>query len=121
MCRNRNPVLFSFMTCHLVCNKNRMGATCGIGSAYPSEAPEFTHGLQLGACCWIFSFYVVFVDHHFLLACVLSVLRFTASDYLFDIFKLFLVVVLKLPTIHDKIIRLTLSVHVNGSYLLYDI
>ena len=64
-----------------------MGAKCGIASAYPSEAHEFTPGLQLGACCWIFSFYVVFVDHHCILACVLSVLRFTASDYLFGIFK----------------------------------
>jgi hypothetical protein len=34
-----------------------MGAKCGIASAYPSEAHEFTPGLQLGACCWIFSFY----------------------------------------------------------------
>jgi len=43
VCHNHNPVLSSFMTYHRVCNKsNTTGATCGSGTAYPSEAPEFT-------------------------------------------------------------------------------
>jgi len=42
VCRNHNPVFFSFMTCHHVCNKsNTTGATCGTGTAYPSAAPKF--------------------------------------------------------------------------------
>jgi hypothetical protein len=37
-CRNHNLVLFSFMIfCH-----DMTGATCGVGTAYPSGAPEFT-------------------------------------------------------------------------------
>jgi len=33
------------MAYHWVCNKsNMMGATCGAGTVYSSEAPEFTPG-----------------------------------------------------------------------------
>jgi hypothetical protein len=43
VCRNRIPVLSSFMTYHRVCNKiNTTGATCGTRTAHPSRAPEFT-------------------------------------------------------------------------------
>ena len=38
--------LSSFVIYHRVCNKsNTTGATSGTGTAFPSEAPEFTHGL----------------------------------------------------------------------------
>ena len=40
-----NFILFSFMTYHNVCIKNNtMGATCGVGTAYPPGAPKFTPG-----------------------------------------------------------------------------
>ena len=65
------------------------------GTAYPSGAPEFTPGFQWGLCYFIFSFRCVleivfcpFVP--FLLAIVLSVLRYTDSDDHFGIFNLFL-------------------------------
>jgi len=42
VCRNHNPVVSSFMTYQWVCNKSNMtGATCGPGTAHPSEKPEF--------------------------------------------------------------------------------
>jgi len=35
------------MTYHKVYNKsNTTGATCGTGTAYPSKAPEYTHGFK---------------------------------------------------------------------------
>ena len=67
-----------------------MGATSGVGTAYPSGAPEFTPvfsevrvSRSLVLCvCFVdrcLSFFLIF----FLLAIVLSVLlRFTDSDYL---------------------------------------
>ena len=65
-----------------------MGVTCGAETAYPSAASEFTLGFYYSSCCSIFSFYVVFVDHRVsFFVIVLSVFRFTASDFLFDIFK----------------------------------
>ena len=61
------------------------------------RAPEVAPGFfLLGSCCSIFSFLrnvlqiVVWTFVLFLLAIVLSVLRFTTSDYLFCIVKLFL-------------------------------
>ena len=55
------------------------GATGGAGTGYPSGTPEFTPFM----CMFCRSLFV-------LLAFVLSVfLRFTDSDYPFDIFKLF--------------------------------
>ena len=71
-----------------------MDATCGAGNACPSREPEFTPGF-LGSYYSIFSFLsiglhtIVCPFVLFLLSIVLSVLRFTASDYPFDIFKLF--------------------------------
>ena len=71
------------------------GATRGAGTAYPSGASEFTPVFS-GVCvtrCLVLC--VCFVDRclsfctFFLLAIVLSVLRFTDSDYPFGIFKLF--------------------------------
>jgi hypothetical protein len=42
VCRNRNPVLSSFMTYHRVHSKsNSTDATYGAGTAHPSGAPEF--------------------------------------------------------------------------------
>ena len=85
------------MTYHRVCDKRiTTGATCGAGTVYPYRAPEFTPCFEWGSCCSIFSFlcsvlYII-VRHFvvFLLIIVLSVfLQFTASDYPFDIFKLF--------------------------------
>jgi hypothetical protein len=74
------------------------GATRGTGTTYPSGEPEFTMVFS-ELCvsrslvfCVVFCrslFYVLFV--HFHVAIVLPVLlRFTASDYLFCIFKRFL-------------------------------
>ena len=91
-CLNHNPLLSSFMTFQQVCNKsNTTDATGGAGTTYPSGVHEFISGfsgvLQFSVQC--------FVDcclscGFFLWPFVLSViLRFTAPDYLFAIFKLF--------------------------------
>jgi hypothetical protein len=62
-------------------------ATGGAGTAYPSGAPEFTPCFYWGSCYAIFSYMSMFVDRclflntFFLLAIVLSVLRYTDSDY----------------------------------------
>jgi len=58
-------------------------ATCGAGSAYPSGAPEFTPGFSGVRLAQPLVFCVRFCRS-------LSVLRFTASDYRFGIFKLFM-------------------------------
>ena len=85
-CREHFPVVSSFMTYHRVCNEiNTTGATGGAGTAYPSGAPEFTPGFSWGSCYSIFSFMYMFCRLWFVL---LSVLRFTDSDYPFGIFKL---------------------------------
>ena len=85
------------MTYHRVCNQiNTTGATGGTGTVYPTGAPEFTpvfSGVRVTRSLVIC---VCFVDHclsfgPFLLAIVLPVLlRYMDSDYLFGIFKLFL-------------------------------
>jgi len=53
----------------------------GAGTAYPSGAPEFTPGSSWGSCYSIFSFICMFCRSFpfvlFLLAIVLSVLRYT--------------------------------------------
>jgi hypothetical protein len=65
------------------------GATSGGETAYPAGAPELTPAirvlLDLLVFCVVFcrSLFVLF-----LLVIVLSVLRFTYSDYSFDIFKI---------------------------------
>ena len=77
-------------------NTTGTGVTCGAGTAYLSGGPEFTLGFKWCSYCSIFSFLCkvlqidVCVFVLFLLGIVLSVLRFTASDDPFDIFKLFL-------------------------------
>ena len=80
-----------------------MGANSGTGTANPSGAHEFTPVFSGVRVTRSLVLYVCFVDHclsirHFsighcvvcLLAIVLSVLRFTDSDYPFSIFKLLL-------------------------------
>ena len=71
-----------------ICNKgNSTGATCSAWTTYPSEAPEFTPSfsvVHVGRCLVLD---VTFCKSLFvLLVIVLSVLRFTASDYPFGIF-----------------------------------
>jgi hypothetical protein len=94
------PAAFSFMNCHRVCNKsNTTGATNETGIAYTSGAYEFPPP----RFCWIRVAHIfvlcVVVLYDCLSFCPLSFghcnvwytcLRFTASDYLFGIFKLFL-------------------------------
>jgi hypothetical protein len=82
------------MTYHRFCNKSYTSATCGAGTAYPSGASEFSGfsgvpvALSLVFCAMCCRLLFVL----FLLTIVLSVLlRFTASDYPFDIFKLFMI------------------------------
>ena len=71
ICRNHNPILSSFVTCHRVCNKsNTAGATCRAGTTYCSRAPE--RGLV---------FCVIFCRSLF-------ILWFTTSDYPFGTFWL---------------------------------
>jgi hypothetical protein len=72
-----------------------MGATSGAGAAYPSEASEITPDFSgvrvtrsLVLCTCFVDYCLVFVL--FLMAIVLSVLRYTDSDYPFGIFKLVL-------------------------------
>ena len=88
VCRNQNQVISSFMTCHPLCIKSSTtGATCGAGNAYPRFFPEDCLVRSLVICVVICRSWFVFF--HF--AIVLSVLiRFTAFDYPFGIFKLFL-------------------------------
>ena len=75
---------------------NTIGATSGTRTAYPSGTPEFTPVFS-GVCVTrSLVLCVIFVDCVcslvlFVLVIVLSVLlRYTDSDYLFGIFKLFL-------------------------------
>jgi hypothetical protein len=93
---NHNAVLSSFVTCQRICNKsNTTGATCGVGTAFSSRAPEFTPTFNRVhitrflvfsvMLCW--SLFVFFP-----LAIVFSVFQYTASDYPFRIFKLFFLV-----------------------------
>jgi hypothetical protein len=77
-----------------------MAATSGAGTAYPFGESEFTPGFCWGSCYTIFSFMCKFLYIAvcscvlFLLAIVLCVvLQFTAADYLFGIFKLFMIFV----------------------------
>ena len=69
----------------------------GARTDIPSGAPEFTPGSYWGSCYTIFSLMCMFCGSlfvllfFFLFVIVLSIfLRFTDSDYHFDIFKLFL-------------------------------
>jgi len=99
------------MTYHQVCSKCKTTAvTGGAGTAYPSGAHDFTPGF-IGDCVaqsLVFSLvfcrplFVLFVL--LLLAIELSVfIRFTASDYLFGIFKLLLSLKCNLKTYQKSI------------------
>jgi hypothetical protein len=69
------------MTYHQVCNKsNTTGATTGVGTTYPSGAPEFTSGFRWGTCCSILVFCVMFCRSLFV--CPSSI---TGSDFPFGI------------------------------------
>ena len=47
ICRNLNPIPFSFMTYHRVCKKSSTkGATCRAGTAFPSRASLFIPGFS---------------------------------------------------------------------------
>ena len=90
-------VLSSFMTYRRFCiYQYTTSGTSGAGTAYPSGAPEFTHGFLWGSCFSISSFMCnVFVNRCFcflifLITIVLNVLWFTDCDYTSCIFKLFL-------------------------------
>ena len=97
-CVCHNPVLSLFMTNPRVCSKiNTTGATNGTGTAYPSGAHEFSPIFIIGGLCGsTFGFlcsvlYIIVCSFVvFLVAIALSALRLPASDYPFDIFKLFL-------------------------------
>jgi len=88
-------VLYSFMTYQRICTKsNTTGATLGAGIDYPSGAPEFTLVFSGVRVAWFLVFCVMFCRSLFVLfhlAIVFPVLRFTASDYPFGIFKLMFV------------------------------
>ena len=80
-----------------MCVLDRMGNSSGAGTAYPSGALGVHPCFQWGSCYSIFSFMCMFYRSLFvllllfLLAIVLSVLlRYTASDYYFSIFRSFL-------------------------------
>ena len=79
------------------CNQiNTTGATSGAGTAYPSEAPEFTpvfSGVRVTpslVVCVICRSLFVLMFFFFFVILSFFLLRFTDSDYLFGIFKLFL-------------------------------
>ena len=65
VCRNCNPVLYSFMTYQSVCDTRviRRDVTGGAGTAYPSAVPEFTHGFREAHVARWLLFCVVFVYH----------------------------------------------------------
>ena len=88
-CRKHFLVLSSFLTYHRVCNQiNTTGVTCGAGITYPSGAHEFTFVL-LDLQFYVYALQIVVYPFViFRLAIVLSVLRFTDSDYSFGILDL---------------------------------
>ena len=81
--RNHNPVLSSFMTYHMVCNKNNTtDATCGAGSAYPSGVqPQLLVGLVLVDLCFLCNVLQIVVCPF------VTFLLFTDSDYSFGSFN----------------------------------
>ena len=94
--RKHFQVLSSFMTYHRLFNQIKAtGATSGAGTAYSSEylsSPLFLVGFVLLDLQFYVYVLSIVVCHFvlFLLAIVLSVLRYTDSDCPFGIFKLFL-------------------------------
>ena len=116
------PSIIWFKTCnsflHLRgnCLLKRADYTSGAGTAYPSGAPEFTPGFQWSSCYSIYSFMCIFcrslfvlLYFFFLLAIVLSVLRYTDYDHPFAIFKLFLHSVKK--KLEQKLPKCTKFIH----------
>ena len=80
------------ITYNRICNKsNTKGTTCETENAYHSVAPEFIPVFSEVRVARFLVFCLMLCRSLFaLLAIVLSVvLRFMASDYLFDIFRLF--------------------------------
>ena len=107
---NHFPVLSPFVIYDRDCSySNTTGATSGVGTTYPSGAPELTHGVQWGSCSSIFSFLCSACLSLCHFDTVLSFCRFTDSDYPFDIFYLFLLQELFLLTtvISHKYIMIT--------------
>ena len=80
------PKQFPYQIMLVTLNSNTTGVTCGTVTANPSGVPEFTLGFSRVRVVRSLVFCVVFWG----LSIVLSVLRFTDSDYPVGIFKLFL-------------------------------
>ena len=115
------------MNNHRVCSKiNTMGATCEAGTAYPSWVLKLIPDVSCGSCCSIFVSCLVFCRSMFVLllsVIALTVLRITASDYLFGIFKLFvndinLDITYKFNNSHQTVI-VGFSLVPGYAYLLY--
>jgi hypothetical protein len=71
---------------HRLCStSNTTHDTCEAGTSYSSEAPDFALAYCVVFCRLVFVLLVFFLPLY-----ILSVLRFTTSDYPFAIFKLFL-------------------------------
>jgi hypothetical protein len=93
---NSDHTKVTFETNYLLTLFNTTGATSGAETAKPYEAPEFTPVFSGVRVTRSFVLCLCFVDHclsfvPFLLAIVLPILlRYMDSDYLFGIFKLFL-------------------------------
>ena len=98
VCRNCNPVLYSFMTCQSVCDKsNTVGVTSEAGTAYCSVVPKFTHGVsgvrvaRWLLFCEVFSrscFVSFLLSFGYCIVCRLS--SIFRSDYPCGIVKLFI-------------------------------
>ena len=94
-----NPIIYSLMDDCQICNKtNTAVATSEAGTAYHSGTSEFTAGfvgfVVLNFCfCVVFYRSVLVLLFLFHLAIILlDLFQFTASDYTFGIFKLFLLI-----------------------------
>ena len=72
-----------------------MGATSRTGTAYTSRAHEFTPVFLLDSCCSMFSFLCSIMLTIVVLASMSVLLLITASDFHFNIFKLFIIIYIK--------------------------
>ena len=88
VCRNDNPVLSSFMTCHMVCNK--------------SNTTGPTSGIRLARSLVFYVMYCRYFFVNFLLVIVLSILRFTDPGYPIGNFKLYRSSYCYLPHVWEK-------------------
>jgi len=89
VCRNHNPILSSFMTYNLICNKNNTMDT-NMWSRNCLSFGSLNSSLFLCGLCFCVMFcrsLYVCPFRLFRFAMVLSHLRFTVSDCLFGIFK----------------------------------